>query len=700
MRILALIFPVFQVIALATVTLAGGQGPSGRDGLVWLKYIEAQGLAAEGLESGNSQKLEEAILALRETIRLDPTAAEPHVDLGNLYLFGKGELDRAASEAREAIRLSPDNVGGHLLLGRLACLARWELDGIQTSPSLSEPAPVSSAPSLSDAISAAYRRVVELEPSQSEGWLVLQTVYEAKREFDDQINALERYLGAPPIGPENVFVQRLFSQPLSEDQAWFKLSQLYLRRGSYEPAVGAGRRAYESRPEIEAYANNFFELTGMAPSRQAEVQLLRQALAGFVPGSSNHSELVRRYATALIRAGQEAEALQLIRNTTVLEAGERASLSSTALRRLNRREEALVTLNLVIKTTARGPRLLLQYEAAQTLEELGRDREAVVRYEQLFDQLLAAGPRVLVSNSLLNRTVERLYGLYQRNGTEARLRILLKRTRRVVDEQNPLLDQISVQALVADGRLDEALTVAQAATRRYRDDPSWLITESSLLAELGRVVDSVQMIEAAIIGTTDSAGDDSALHLQLATIYRRQGDLVAAQAAARRAIELSNSDPRRRDRLVSAQLLLASILHQQGAWKESTALWREILHREPAEATALSELGYFLLESRQSLDEARNLIERAVAIDPLNSRFLDRQGWLMLKLGRKVEARRTLQRALTLSPRDALINEHLAELLDLMGQTEQARLRRMRLLKSTRDSSQIERLRKSLKILR
>ena len=61
-------------------------------------------------------KLDEAIAAYREAIRLKPDDAEAHYNLG-IALSGQGKLDEAIAEYREAIRLKPDYAEAHYNLG-------------------------------------------------------------------------------------------------------------------------------------------------------------------------------------------------------------------------------------------------------------------------------------------------------------------------------------------------------------------------------------------------------------------------------------------------------------------------------------------------------------------------------------------------------------------------------------------------------
>ena len=143
--------------------------------------------------------------------------------------------------------------------------------------------------------------------------------------------------------------------------------------------------------------------------------------------------------------------------------------------------------------------------------------------------------------------------------------------------------------------------------------------------------------------------------------------------------------------------MAASIIYRQGRPAESIRLLREILLLEPADATALNNLGYFLAEEGQTLEEARQLVERAVAIDPLNGSYLDSLGWVIFRLGKSREALPVLEKAFQLSPRSAAINEHLGEVLLTLGRVAEARRFWEKALGYSDSPDQQDRLRRRLK---
>ena len=59
------------------------------------------------------------------------------------------------------------------------------------------------------------------------------------------------------------------------------------------------------------------------------------------------------------------------------------------------------------------------------------------------------------------------------------------------------------------------------------------------------------------------------------------------------------------------------------------------------------------------MQQALELIEKALQEQPNNYYFLDTKGFVLLKLGRNKEAAPVLQKALQLSPDDRVIREHL-----------------------------------------
>lgn len=691
----------------------GSAGSGGTEQAAWLRYIEAQRLAAEGFEREDSRLLDRAIGAFRETIRLDPSAAAPRIDLGNLYLFALTEPELAEKEAWEAIRLAPENPEGHLILARLAYLNLRRQEQLGNKDS---------RPDRSGRVLTAYRRVAELDPRHAEAWLILQGIYEAEQRFDDQIIALERFLASPPIAEENIFVRQMINPPFTTDRALFKLSLLYLLRGRDDEALAAARRAYESDPESDDYVENLFEVIGHVSSRDEEVGILARLV-----GSAASPRVRLRYADALVRAGREEEALRSLSEVEA-EPATRARLTATAQRRLNRREAAVVTLRSALAAAGAEDRPGLQFELAETIAETGADAEALRQYGLLFDQLERRGAAAAVE-PLFGQTAERLARLLRRSGNQAGFQALLTRIRRLVDEHSPLPDLLAIEALSDEGRPAEALTLVRAAARRNRDDQTWVATEAELLAEIGQFEEALHLIEGRLTGRPDSVAEDCDLHLQLSFIHLRQAlrqggekptvatsvaaslanppagqsanplanPLAGALTEVRRVLELAGTNGYLREPRIGARLQLASILHRQGAYEESERLLREILREDPVNPTALNNLGYFLVERGVRLDEARQLIERAVAIEPLNASFLDSLGWALFRLGDLKGARSRLERALFLARRSATTNEHLGELLMALGRRLEARRHWQRALELADEEGQRERLRGRLR---
>ncbi len=101
---------------------------------------------------------------------------------------------------------------------------------------------------------------------------------------------------------------------------------------------------------------------------------------------------------------------------------------------------------------------------------------------------------------------------------------------------------------------------------------------------------------------------------------------------------------------------------------------RHIIEQDPDNANALNALGYTLadadLEGR--LEEARELIERAHALEPGNPAILDSQGWVRYRQGDPEGALPWLERAWSAMP-DQEIAAHLIEVLWVLGEEERAR---------------------------
>jgi len=80
-----------------------------------------------------------------------------------------------------------------------------------------------------------------------------------------------------------------------------------------------------------------------------------------------------------------------------------------------------------------------------------------------------------------------------------------------------------------------------------------------------------------------------------------------------------------------------------------------------------------MIERGERYQEALQLIERAVSIEPMNGSFLDSLGWARYKLGQVEQAREQLERALSYSRGSATLHEHLGDVLRDLGRLPEAR---------------------------
>lgn len=116
---------------------------------------------------------------------------------------------------------------------------------------------------------------------------------------------------------------------------------------------------------------------------------------------------------------------------------------------------------------------------------------------------------------------------------------------------------------------------------------------------------------------------------------------------------------------------LAMVNENLKRYDEMETVLRELMQRKPEDPHAYNALGYSLADRNLRLDEARQLIVKALTLAPHDAYIQDSLGWVAYRQGQLAEALEVLQAAYKSRP-DAEIAAHLGEVLWVKGQRQQA----------------------------
>lgn len=100
--------------------------------------------------------------------------------------------------------------------------------------------------------------------------------------------------------------------------------------------------------------------------------------------------------------------------------------------------------------------------------------------------------------------------------------------------------------------------------------------------------------------------------------------------------------------------------------------WQKLIRIKPDHAHAYNALGYSMAERGVRLDEAQQLIDKALSLMPDDPFILDSKGWVLFRKGDKQGALEALQLAFSRRP-DPEIAAHLGEVLWALGRQADAR---------------------------
>jgi len=229
-----------------------------------------------------------------------------------------------------------------------------------------------------------------------------------------------------------------------------------------------------------------------------------------------------------------------------------------------------------------------------------------------------------------------------------------------------------VDALLLTAGLLDGLGQYDLAIEEYKavpaDDPAYHAAELGRADSLRRMDKSDQAIEV-LEQLTRSHGHLAVVHSTLGDVLRGQEKFEQAIEAYNRALERTTETTRNRWLLYYSRGIAEE---RTGDWEASEADFRAALALESEQPQVLNYLGYSMVEQDRNLDEALEMIERAVAASPSSGYIVDSLGWVLYRLGRYEEAVVQMERAVELLAVDPVLNDHLGDVYWAVGRQREA----------------------------
>jgi tetratricopeptide (TPR) repeat protein len=621
-------------LALAAATPVAGQSQSSAarkpDKAAAYYHFTLGHMYAElaGAYNNRTDYLNKAIENYRAAIRMDPGAGFLSEELADLYIQA-GRIRDAVMDAEEAVRQNPNDIGSRRILGRIY----MRLIGDPQQGKLDEKM-------LPKAIEQ-YQKIAELSPKDVDALMILARLHKVAQ---NSVEAEKAYKKVLEIEPEN-------------EDALTGLAMVYADVGDTKGAAEMLRRVTDKAPSLRTLS-----ALASAYEQMRDYALAAETLRRALELSPGNPEIRRAYAQNLLLADQVDEALKHYQAMTADDPKDaQLQLRISQIYRQKRSfEKAREAAN---KARELDPENLdIRYNEVNLLEAEGKTPEAI---ESLREIIKATTKRSYSGSERGNRVLllERLGLLYRSQEQHAEA----VETFRQIAEVDPDLGARAAAQIVDTWRLakefPKALAESESAIQKYPNDRVIRAVRASVLAEVGRSDDAVVELKKLLDGKSDRE-----TWISLAQVYEKAKNYPEMAKAIDAAEELSQTN----DEKESIAFMRGAMYEKLKKFDAAEVEFRRVLELNPKNASALNYLGYMFADRNTKLQEAHDLIQRALEEEPNNGAYLDSLGWVYFRMGKLDQAESNLRRALERFAKDPTIHDHLGDVYFKQGRLKEA----------------------------
>ena len=556
----------------------------------------------------------EALELYRKVIELLPEDAVVRFEYAQL-LRDLNVGDEAIKQAREVVRIDPKFVEGHRLLGALE-FAASERDPSRLDAAIGELEEARKLTTGDPSIAAPLARALLSRGKAAEAARVLDEAGEPAQPALARLAAEAKAKSGRTKEAEDIYRGLLEENPDDRETA-AALIDLYEGDDRMDDALELLVKLEKTDAENSAIPERI-TLDLARAGRFAEAEKRARDLAAKRP---ENRAIRRLLAQVLFEKGSSPEGEKILRGLIVEDPDDDATRRSLVqeLMRERRFTDARTILEDGIKRAGDDPRKIPARDAQNV--ELG--------YLAVLQKDYARAQTILTPLAVKGNVV------------------------------NPRAVRIAATGLREKEDFAAGVALAKAAATAQPDESEW----TALLAEFQyRSGDKAQSAK-----TLEKLASSPELEdvLAAADVSARVKDFAGASKLARVAADKFPESS-------EALFRLGSSLERSGSPVEAEKIFQKLLEKRPNDSATQNYLGYMWADKGIRLEEARDLLEKAVAREPRNGAYLDSLGWAYFRLGRLEKAEGLLAAAKEQDPDDPTIEEHLGDLSERQGDLRKA----------------------------
>jgi len=580
---------------------------------------------------GHSEYAGKAIEEYKLALQNDPGSEELNAGLAELY-FKTGHIRDAVQESQDIIKRDPNNLDARKLLGRIYLRSLGDMQaGTQSSEVLKL------------AIEQ-FSQIVQLEPNNVDDHLLLGRLYIIDKDY---LKAESEFKAARKVQPDS-------------EEAVTNLAYLYNEEGDTKKAIDVLQSLPESQRSGKLYA-----VLGYTFEQQHEYKQAIDSYKHAIDLDKDNLDAQRGLANSLLGDNQIDAALEQYKQ--VADADPQDAQAYLRMSEIYRRQgnftQAMDTLKKAESLVQDS--LEVPYNEALIDEAQGKFDEAI----QILQDLIQKTQKPVAnytSSERNNRSVflERQGSLYRESGKN---QLAIETFRKMIELGDDSAERGYSQMIDTyreDKQWNQATAVAQEAVKALPKDRSMRLVLAGQLADNAKADEGINMAKAELKG----GAEDRDVYLALSQIYARLRRWTDAEAA----LDKADSFATKLEDKQYDYFLRGSYLERQKKFEPAEEMFRKVLSTDPRNAMALNYLGYMLADRGVRLDEALNLIKKAVQQEPQNGAYLDSLGWAYFKMGNYEMAEENLHKAMDHIGKDPTVHDHMGEVYAKTGRLKLA----------------------------